>query len=253
MRIYNTDCISGSKQYLTDEEVDIVLCDPPFGIQESTFDKHYNRKEENVIDGYVEAPPDYKSFTMAWMSEAMRVLKPTGSMYVVSGWTNLKFVLEAIDEVGFHTINHLIWKFNFGVFCSRKYVSSHYHILYLKKTPKDKVTFNTHCRFTSERDASGSPLYRDMEDVWTINKEYQPGKVKNKNKLPDKLVEKMIAYSSNPGDIVADFFLGNFTTAFVALKMGRVPVGFEINPISYEHNMKLIRQMYPNDSAPSNS
>lgn len=240
--IWNVNCVEGAKALIRDETVDLIVTDPPFGIQETTFGKHYNRDESTVIDGYVEAPPDYYAFSRAWLEQARRVLKPNGSMYVVSGWTNLRHVLNACHDAGLFLVNHCVWKYNFGVFTRKKYVTSHYHVLYLKKSEKAKPTFNTTCRFSAARDATGSPLYRDLEDVWVIKKEYQPGAVKNKNKLPDALVEKMIAYSSNEGDVVADFFLGNFTTAFCAARMGRVPTGFELNPVAYRHNMEKLRQ-----------
>jgi site-specific DNA-methyltransferase (adenine-specific) len=231
------------RDFIDDRSVDLVIADPPFGLNESTFEKHYNRKEENVLGGYVEAPTDYLEFTQKWMTESKRVLKDNGSMYVVSGWTNLKDVLNVASDLGLHTINHIIWRFSFGVFTKSKFVTSHYHILYLKKNKKVKAKFNTHSRYSgNDRDENNrSLLYKDLEDVWNIKKEYQPGKIKNRNKLPDKLVEKMILYSSNTGDVVLDPFLGNFTTAFVARKHGRVPMGFEINKISFDHNMSLLK------------
>jgi hypothetical protein len=74
-----------------------------------------------------------------------------------------------------------------------------------------------------DRDANGrSLLYRDLEDVWVINREYSRGEKKNGNKLPDELIRKILLYSSNPGDTVCDFFMGKFTTARVALELGRI-------------------------------
>ena len=62
-----------------------------------------------------------------------------------------------------------------------------------------------------------------------------PTMIKNQNELPTKLVEKIIQYSSNTGDKVMDMFLGGFTTARVALQLGREPSGFEINKRAYEY------------------
>jgi site-specific DNA-methyltransferase (adenine-specific) len=166
-------------------------------------------------------------------------------MYVFTGNTNLRHVLNAAALHRFHEINHLIWKFNFGVYTRRKYVTSHYHILYYKKSPNAKITFNTNCRYgDKEKTSSGkSALYSDLEDVFHINKEYRPGEEKNQNKLPDALLEKLILYSSNPGDVVCDFFLGNFTTALVAKSLGRIPWGFEVNPVAYEKGLKKLNDL----------
>ena len=80
------------------------------------------------------------------MSEAFRILKDSGSMYVFSGWNNLKDILMALDDVGFTTINHIIWKYQFGVVTAKKFVTSHYHCLYVCKNPK-KRKFNSFTRF----------------------------------------------------------------------------------------------------------
>jgi len=247
MEIYNEDCISGCQKHISDESIDLIICDPPFGIGESQFHKHYFRDETKIVKGYQEAPNDYYKFSLLWLSEAKRILKDEGSMYIVSGWTNLCDLLSAINSVDLYTINHIIWKYNFGVNTTKKFVSSHYHILYLKKNKNSKVTFNTNCRFgSSEIDEDNrSLLYRDMEDVWVINKDYMAGKIKNKNKLPHDLVRKMILYSSNLGDTVCDFFLGNFTTAFVARELKRIPIGFEINSNGFDYFMKELKKVEP--------
>lgn len=231
MQIFNQDCVVGAKQHIKTESVDLLICDPPFGIGEASFDKHYNRDKSNVVSGYVEAPDNYEEWCVEWLTQAHRVLKPNGSFYLVSGYTRLGEILNAMKATGFHVVNHIIWKYNFGVYTKNKFVSAHYHILYATKSQNAKPHFNTFCRFgPQEKKKNKSLLYQDLEDVWTINKEYAPGQKKNANKLPEALVEKMVLYSSRVGDVVCDFFLGNFTTANVAKRLGRVPMGFEMNP-----------------------
>lgn len=234
--IYNEDCITGSAK-IQDESCDLLICDPPFGIGETSFHRHYKRDETTVIQGYQEAPADYLDFSIKWIKQAKRVMKANGSLYIVSGWSKLLDILKAVEAADLHLINHIVWKFNFGIATKTKFVTSHYHILYLKKSEVAKPKFNTYCRFgmNDRTDKGGSLLYQDMEDVWWINKDYQPGQVKNKNKLPDDLILKMIQYSSDPGDIVCDFFLGNFTTAMVAKRYGRIPCGFELNQEAYDY------------------
>ena len=214
IRIFNMDCVQGCKQKIQDESVDLIVCDPPFGINESTFDKHYNRIEKDVVCGYVEAPSNYSSFSNEWITECKRILKPNGSMYIISGWSELPSILNAISANGLKVINHIVWKFNFGVYTKNKFVTSHYHILYVSK-PKAKPYFNKNCRFGDQEkdDGCNSLVYKDMEDVWLIKKEYKPGQTKNKNQLPEALLEKIILYSSKPGDVVCDLFLGGFSTA----------------------------------------
>lgn len=221
-----------------------MICDPPFGIEETKFDQHYKRKESTVMDGYVEAPSDYRLFTYAWLREAKRALKYDGSLYVISGWNRLGDVLNALDACGFFVRNHIIWKYNFGVYTKNKFVTSHYHIIYATKGEGSNPTFNRFCRFGPGEKEDGKSLnYKDMEDVWYIKKEYHPNKKKNKNKLPDELIRKMILYSSNEEDVICDFFMGNFTTASVGIRLGRIPIGFELNKESYDYYMNEINDI----------
>ena len=200
--------------------IDLIVTDPPFAIDFKAKRSNYNRSQDRVLEGYNEIPKErYYEFTLRWMSEAHRILKDTGSMYVFSGWTNLKDILNAIDEVGFITINHIIWKYQFGVFTRRKFVTSHYHILFVVKDEK-RYKFNK--------------IEHYPEDVWIIKREYWKGKVKTPTKLPLEIVKKIILYSSDEGDVVFDPFLGSGTVAVAAKLLNRRFLGFEIVPEYYE-------------------
>ncbi len=242
---YNCDCIEGARRYLKDDSIDLIVTDPPYGIDGDKLDRHYNRNENVVIDGYIEIPSfEYEEFSRKWIKEAERTLKPGGSIYIISGYTNLRHILNALSETKLVEINHIIWKYNFGVYTSKKYISSHYHILYYVK-PGKEATFNSFAFFSdSEKDEAGGSLnYRDREDVWIINREYKPGQIKNKNELPKKLLTKIIMYSSSPDDIVCDFFLGSFSTAKVAIGLGRNACGFELNKSAFDYQFDKIRDI----------
>ena len=224
------------KQHIPDNSVDMVFTDPPYGIDGAKLDKHYNRKESNVIDGYVEvAKEKYQDFSNQWIAECDRALKPSGSAYIISGYTCLREILNALANTDLVEINHIIWEYSFGVYTKLKYVSSHYHILYYVKPPIKNKTFNTFCRMEDTKTS-----YHDRIDVMQIPREYKPGIIKNKNQLPEALVEKFIAYSSNEGDLVLDPFLGGFTTAIVAKKMNRNIIGFELNKNAYDYFVNTI-------------
>ncbi len=207
------DSIKGMAK-IPDSSVDLVIADPPFGIAFSGKSSQYNRKSELVTSGYNEINTDYKGFTDEWIGSLPRIMKPTSSAYIVSGWTNLSQVLNAIDKSGLKVVNHLIWKYQFGVFTKRKFVSSHYHILFTVRDEK-KYFFNKYEFYP--------------EDVWEIPRNYKPGQEKNGTKLPEKLVERFINFSSSPGDLIFDPFMGNATTAVCAKSLFRRYYGFEIN------------------------
>ena len=243
-RLVNSDCLVAASE-LGDGCADLVLTDPPYGIDGDRLHRHYNRNEDFVTPGYVEVPRErYNAFSRAWVAQAERILRPGGQLYVVSGYSNLYDVLDALRATDLREINHLIWKYNFGVFTRTKFVSSHYHILYYAKPGGDR-TFNVESRFAldGEPTEGGSANYRDREDVWTINREYQPGREKNKNQLPRALLVKILQYASRPGDHVVDFFAGSGSTGVTALELGRTFTGFEISPAAFAHASRALEKV----------
>lgn len=227
--IYNEDCLDGMKR-IQASSVDLVITDPPFAIDFKARRANYNRTASRVLEGYNEVARErYPEFTSGWMREVWRVLKDSGSMYVFSGWNNLRDILNAIDQTGFTVVNHLIWKYQFGVVTRRKFVTSHYHCIYACKSEKRRRFF-PFARFSKDaRDPDGRSLhYRDKEDVWVINREYWSGDRKTPTKLPAELIEKILMYSSEAGDLVLDPFLGSGQVAVVSKKLGRKYIGFEI-------------------------
>lgn len=247
VRFFNEDCVAGCARHLADGAVDLIITDPPYGIEGDKLHRHYRRREAFVLDGYVEVPREkYAAFSRAWVRQAERILRPGGAMYVVSGWTNLADILNALRETSLSELNHVIWKYNFGPYTRRKFVSSHVHVLYWVK-PGAPHTFNAHCRYgpLETDDDGGRAEYLDREDVWTIPREYKPGRAKNKNELPQALLVKMLQYSSGEGDLVADLFLGSFATAKAAVGLNRRAVGFELSRVAFRHGTRAVESVAP--------
>jgi site-specific DNA-methyltransferase (adenine-specific) len=192
--IYNQDCIQGMKEHIQTGSVDLIFTDPPYGIQGDKLDAHYNRDESNVVPGYVEVPLEtYDTFSKDWITECARCLRPGGSMYTVSGYTNLHHVLNALHSTDLIEVNHLVAKYSFGVYTKHKWVSSHYHVLFWQKP--GARTFNQ--RYTDTKQS-----YHDRQSVMDLPR---------------------------PGDVVMDPFCGGFSTQRSALRLGRQFCGFELN------------------------
>ncbi|MFY9508297.1 MAG: site-specific DNA-methyltransferase, partial [Candidatus Methanoculleus thermohydrogenotrophicum] len=51
-RFYNEDCVAGAKKHLAADSVDLIITDPPYGINGDELHQHYNRDEEFVVEGY---------------------------------------------------------------------------------------------------------------------------------------------------------------------------------------------------------
>ena len=156
---------------------------------------------------------------------------PGGSIYIVSGYTNLHHVLNALHATDLQEVNHIIAKYSFGVSTKKKWVSSHYHILFWQKPNKGKQTrtFNTNVYYTDQKDS-----YHDRLTVQDMPRAHNPGQVKNKNQLNEDFIEKFILYSSSRNETVMDPFCGGFTTPRTALRYGRNFVGFEMNKNAYD-------------------
>ena len=241
--IWNMDCLEGMKR-LQSDYVDLIVTDPPFAIDFKAKRSNYNRKDSRVLEGYNEVEAcDYPAFTRNWMSEAYRVLAESGSAFIFSGWNNLKDILNAADEVGFTTVNHLIWKYQFGVATKRKFVSSHYHCLYVCKNDKKRKFFADARYKKGDHTSDGrSRRYQDMEDVWVIKREYWTGDLKTPTKLPYELVSKILSYASDEKDVVMDPFLGSGQVAVVAQMMGRQYIGYEVVPEYFEFAQKRLNE-----------
>lgn len=227
--IRHGDCLDLMPE-LPDACIDLVITDPPFAIDFEAQRTNYNRTGSRVLTGYREVErSDYQRFTVEWMTQAARLLRPSGSMYMFSGWNHLKDILIAIDELGLTTVNHLIWQYQFGVVTKRKFVTSHYHCLYVCRDPRQR-RFYPYARFGKDDRTTngGSAHYADKEDVWRIKREYWTGDKKTPTKLPAEIIRKILAYSSVPGDVVLDPFLGSGQVAVVSRMEERRYLGFEI-------------------------
>ncbi len=231
-KVYNQNCIEGLRQHVSDGSVDLIFTDPPYGIDGDGLDVHYHRDESNVVPGYIDVPlTQYAKFSQDWISECARVLRPGGSIYIVSGYTNLHHILNALHNTDLVEINHIIAKYSFGVSTKNKFVSSHYHVLFWSKPERgrQKRTFNSNWKYTDQKDS-----YHDRLTVQDMPRDYKPGQIKNKNQLSEDFIAKFIMYSSRRGDTVLDCFGGGLTTARTALSYGRKFIGFELNPKAYE-------------------
>jgi DNA modification methylase len=212
---------------IPDNSINVFIADPPFAIDFGEQKvPNYNRDSSNVLSGYIEVNvKDYYEFSFKWIKEAKRTLKKYGSIVIVSGWSNQIDILNAIRKNNLYLINQLIWKHNFGPFCKKKLVSSHYNIFFCTLHPK-RFTFNKLWWYMEDF------ITNDVED-WNVKeleipKEYWTAKKKTPNKLPKELVEMLIAMFSNNNDLIIDPFSGSGTILKCCSYMLRNCIAFDI-------------------------
>jgi len=210
------------------EKFDLIVADPPFGID---FNKNCH---EYGSDGYILYEDkfkgmEYEEFSYEWISRCFDALKPDGSMYIVSGWTNIGDILNAIKKTDFILKNHIIWYFEWGVFAKTKYVTSHYHIPFLVKDEKN-YTFKP--QWSNPNTKRKGHKYE--KDVWywaDYNRGNDPDHIKGHPcQLPLVLLKKMLKISSNIGDWVGDVFSGSGGTLRACRELGRNCISMERNP-----------------------
>lgn len=206
---------------------DLVFADPPFNIGYQ-YDKYQDKvKSEKYI-----------AWTKDWMSACKKVLKPNGSFYIAIGDAYAANVKIIADELGLVMRNWIIWHYTFGQQTKDKFARSHTHIFYFVQD-KSNFTFNDYAvRVPSDRqliynDKRANPTGKMPNDVWT---EYSRvcGTFKERAgwhpcQMPESLLSRIIAASSNKGDCVLDPFVGSGTTAAAALRLGRNYAGIEIS------------------------
>ncbi len=214
---------------------DLIFADPPFNIGYE-YDG-YNDKVERE---------KYIAWTKDWMTACKKVLKPAGSFYIAIGDEYAANVKIIADELGLFLRNWLIWHYTFGQQMKNKFARSHTHILYFVNDEKN-FTFNDYAvRVPSDRqliynDKRANPVGKMPDDVWS---EYSRvcGTFKERAgwhpcQMPESLLKRIVAVSSNPGDCVLDPFSGSGTTVAAAYQSGRDYVGVEISQ-SYVDNAK---------------
>lgn len=241
--ISNSDCIEGMKA-LPDKCVDLVIADPPYNLSKSGNWKwdnsvtlagmggNWNITNENWDNMSFE---DYFNFSLAWLAEAKRILKPTGSMWIFGTYHNIGIINVACQLLGIEIINEVIWykKNAFPNLSGRRLTASHETILWAHSGGK-KRSYYFDYEYSKNGDFSGDELKaagRQMRTVWDLsnNKKTEELKYgKHPTQKPIKVLTRMIKLSSNVGDIMLTPFSGAGSECVAAKLTGRHYIGFEI-------------------------
>ena len=239
-RIICGDCIEKLGK-VEEPLADLIFADPPFNIG-SKYD-NYNDKVERK---------NYIAWTERWMRVCYDVLKPNGSFYIAIGDEYAANVKIIADELGLFMRNWLIWHYTFGQQTKNKFARAHTHIFYFVNDKKN-FTFNDYAvRIPSDRqliynDRRANPAGKMPNDVWS-NFSRVCGTFKERAgwhpcQMPESLLKRIIAVSSNAGDCVLDPFSGSGTTIAAAYQLDRNYVGLEISEKYVENAKKRLAEL----------
>ncbi|WP_339715762.1 site-specific DNA-methyltransferase [uncultured Sneathiella sp.] len=204
------------------ESIDLIVADPPYNLG-----KNYG----NNID--LKDRDDYRKFTQDWLTEAVRILKPGGSLYCFMG---VKFIarlyLMLEEEFDLTPQGWITWHYTQGMGRKRGFSPRHEDILWFSK--------GNDAQFNLDDVRVPQKYYRKRNnmaganpgDVWQFSHVHYCAaeRLPHPTQKPEALLERVIKASSSVGDIVLDPFLGSGTTARVATILGRNAIGIEVNP-----------------------
>ncbi len=217
---------------LPEASVDLVIADPPYNLG-----KDYGNNRDLM------AWHEYENFTRSWITEALRTLKPEGSLYIFMGVrfiSRLFMILE--DEFKLNFNGWITWHYTQGMGRKTGFSPRHEDILYFTKT--QNYTFNLDAiripqKYYRERNnmAGANP-----GDVWQFSHVHysNPEREDHPTQKPEALMERIIRASSNQNELILDPFVGSGTTCRVAKALGRKWIGIDINPAYIEMSQKRL-------------
>lgn len=240
--ILNVDCILGMKN-LQENCVDLIIADPPYNLSDSGnwsldgsklqgMGGNWNITHEQWDNMSLK---DYFAFSLSWMTEAKRILKPTGSMWIFGTYHNIGIINVVCQILGIEIINEIIWykRNSFPNLSGRRLTASHETILWTHSGGKVRdyyfdYSYSKNGDFCDDRlKISG----KQMRTVWDLSNNKKPDELKygkHPTQKPIKILTRLIKLSSCPGDVVLTPFAGAGSECVAAKMTGRQYIGFEI-------------------------
>ena len=235
------------------ESIDLIFADPPYFMQTSGI---LNRPEGTEFHGCNDdwdkftSLNEYASFSKEWLTHCKRLLKPSGSIWVIGSMQCIYTIGSVMQALGFWFINDIVWQKSNPApnFTGSRLNNSHETLLWAVKDRHSRFTFNYK---TAKLLNSG----KQLGSVWTFPvcsgserlKDSQGRKIHSTQK-PQALLERIIAISSKLGDTVLDPFGGTMTTAAAAKKLGRKFIMIERNETYCAYGRKRLDAVEFEDS-----
>jgi site-specific DNA-methyltransferase (adenine-specific) len=224
---------------LAGESVDLVFADPPYNIKKAEWDNFGSQE-------------DYLAWSLRWLKEAARILKPTGSLYVC-GFSELLADIKHLAAQYFKGCRWLVWHYKNKANLGRDWGRAHESILHFRKSAQFRlnqddvrIPYGAHTlRYPSHPQAETSaygngapraawtphPQGAKPKDVFDIPTTCNGmgEKTPHPTQKPEELLRKLVLAASRRDDLVIDPFSGSGTTLVVAEQLGRRWMGCELN------------------------
>lgn len=234
-------------QKMKSESVDLIYIDPPFntGKRQSRTQIKTERSATGDRTGfsgnryqtirlgsreYLDIFDDYLAFLEPRLVEAYRILSAHGTLYFHIDYREVHYCKLLLDQIfGRHCfLNEIIWAYDYGGRTKKRWPPKHDNILVYVKNPEhytfnvaeiDRIPYMAPGLVGPEKAARG----KLPTDTWWHTIVATNGKEKTgyPTQKPLGILNRMIRASSNPGDLVLDFFAGSGTTGMSCLELNR--------------------------------
>jgi len=235
---------------LADQTADLVFADPPYNLKKAAWDTFASQD-------------DYIDWSLQWIQQAARILKPSGSLYVM-GFSEILADLKRPSLQYFQACRWLVWHYKNKANLGNDWGRAHESILVLRKSANAKINMDNiripygnhtlkypvHPQAATSQYGKGTPhdrwtphpLGAKPKDVLEIPTTCNgmAEKTKHPTQKPEELMRKLLFAASDRGDVVVDPFSGSGTTLVVAEQSGRQWLGCDINP---EYNAWAIARL----------
>lgn len=235
-----------SLQWLTtlpDSCASMVFADPPYNIKKADWDNFESQ------EAYIE-------WSLQWITEASRILTPTGSLYIC-GFSEILADLKHPASRYFKASRWLVWHYRNKANLGNDWGRSHESILHFRKSKTQRLADIDHIRIPYSNHTLKYPSHpqavtsaygkgQEKRDNWTPHPmgakpkdvievpttcNGMNEKTPHPTQKPEELVRKFVFAGSRPGDLVVDPFSGSGTTAVVATQLGRRWLACDLDPI----------------------
>jgi modification methylase len=224
------DCVAAMAR-LPAGSVDLVIADPPYNLQ---LGGHLDRPDGSRVNAVNDAWDrfssfqEYDAFTSAWLTEARRILKPAGALWVMGSYHNIFRVGAILQDLGFWILNDVIWRKSNPMpnFRGTRFTNAHETLIWAGMGEKARYTFNYRTMKTLNDELQ-------MRSDWVLpicsgsERLKGEGRKLHPTQKPESLIYRILLATSRPGDVVLDPFFGTGTTGAVAKRLGRRWIGCE--------------------------
>jgi len=247
-KIYQGDSVELLKK-IPDNSIDLIFADPPYNLQ---LNGELYRPNQTKVDAVNDewdkfsSLEEYDKFTYSWLKECFRILKDSGSIWVIGTYHNIFRVGYIMQNIGFWILNDIIWiKTNpMPNFKGTRFNNAHETLIWATKSKKSKYTFHYHSMKVFNDDLQ-------MRSDWVIpicqgdERIKVNGKKAHSTQKPAELLYRIIISTTNPNDIVLDPFSGSGTTAAVAKRLGRRFIAFDKEEFYVQVSTERVNKITP--------